>query len=238
VPAIGVPSDIGIKDGRIYVTSEGPAAFSGSVTAYDGRTARRLGNIQLLACSMTAGAGGVWVAGCPNVQRISESAPYHVAQRVAVPFASPRSTANDRQEINAMATGGGFVYALGDAADQRLWRIDPRSGRIVQTYRLGFAPVDLAADTEGGIWVVDQVGDAVVRIDRESGRHTAHIAVPAGASSIALGAGSVWVSSFLARSVSRIDPVSGTVAYTIPVTESPRDITFGAGAVWAVGDAD
>jgi YVTN family beta-propeller protein len=236
VAAIGVPGDLGIARNTVYVTSEGPTTFSGSVTAYDAGSGVRLGGFQLLACSMTAGPEGVWVAGCPHVQRISESSPYHVVRDVAVPFASPHVTATDRQEIGKMATGGGFVYALGDAADRRLWRIDPRAGRIVQTYRLGFAPVDLAADA-GSIWVVDQIGDAVVRIDRASGRQTARIPVGAGASGVALGAGSVWVSSFLDRSVSRIDPRTNTVTTTIPVGMSPRELAFGAGTVWAVGDA-
>jgi YVTN family beta-propeller protein len=235
VAPIGVPSDLGIARDKVYVTSEGPQPFSGNVTAY-GDSGARLGGLQLLACSVTAGTEGVWVAGCPHVQRISESAPYHIVRRVAVPFASPRVTANDRQELGKMATGGGYVYALGDAADRRLWRIDPRAGRIVQTYRLGFAPVDLAADASS-IWVVDQLGDAVVRIDRASGRQAARIRVGGGASGVALGAGSVWVSNFLDRSVSRIDPRTNTVTSTIRVGMSPRDLTYGAGVVWAVGDA-
>jgi YVTN family beta-propeller protein len=236
VAAIGVPGDLGIARNTVYVTSEGPTTFSGSVTAYNAGSGVRLGGFQLLACSITAGSEGVWVAGCPHVQRISESSPYHVVRDVAVPFASPRVTATDRQEIGKMATGGGFVYALGDAADRRLWRIDPRAGRIVQTYRLGVVPVDVAADASS-IWVVDQVGDAVVRIDRASGKQTARIPVGAGASGVALGAGSVWVSSFLDRSVSRIDPETDSVKATIHVGMSPRDLAYGGGAVWTVGDA-
>src|SRR5262249_59250487 len=165
-------------------------------TAYEAASGARLGNFQLLACSMTAGSEGVGVAGCPNVQRISQSAPYHVVRIVRVPFAPHLSTANDRQELSKMATGGGYVYALGDAADRRLWRIDPRTARIVQTYDLGFAPADLAADANS-IWVVDQIGDAVVRIDRGSGRQTPRLRLPARASSVALGASSVRVSRFL-----------------------------------------
>jgi serine/threonine-protein kinase len=236
VAAIGVPGDLGIAGNTAYVTSEGPQAFSGSITAYDAGSGARLGNLQRLACSVTAGPEGVWVAGCPNVWRITQSAPYRVVRTVAVPFASPNVTANDRQEIGKMATGGGYIYALGDAADRRLWRIDPRAGRIVQTYRLGFAPIDVAADASS-IWVVDQIADAVVRIDRGSGEQTARIRVPAGASGVALGGGSVWVSSLLGRSITRIDPRSGTVTATTRLDMSPRDVTYGGGAIWAVGDA-
>jgi protein kinase-like protein len=236
VAAIGVPGDLAVSGDRVYVTSEGPQAFSGSITAYDAVSGARLDNLQRLACSVTAGTEGVWVAGCPNVWRISESGPYRVVRTVTVPFASRRTAANDRQELGKMATGGGYVYALGDAADRRLWRIDPRAGRIVQTYNLGFAPVDIAADASS-IWVVDQIADALVRIDRASGRQTARISVPAGASGVALGAGSVWVSSFLGRSITRIAPETGSVTATISLGLSPRDVTYGGGAIWAVGDA-
>jgi protein kinase-like protein len=236
VAAIGVPGDLAVSGDRVYVTSEGPQAFSGSITAYDAVSGARLDNLQRLACSVTAGTEGVWVAGCPNVWRISESGPYRVVRTVTVPFASRRTAANDRQELGKMATGGGYIYALGDAADRRLWRIDPRAGRIVQTYNLGFAPVDIAADASS-IWVVDQIADALVRIDRASGRQTARISVPAGASGVALGAGSVWVSSFLGRSITRIAPETGSVTATISLGLSPRDVTYGGGAIWAVGDA-
>ena len=88
----------------------------------------------------------------------------------------------------------------------------------------------------GGIWVTDQVGDAVVRLD-PAGRVVALIDVPPGASGVAVGGGSVWVASYLDRSVSEIDPGTNRIVRSIHVRESPRDLTFRNGAVWVIGDA-
>jgi YVTN family beta-propeller protein len=236
VAAVGVPGDLALARGYVYVAAEGPQPFTGNVTSYDAATGARVGERELLACSLTAGGGGVWVAGCPNVQRLRAGDVARILRTVKIPFASPRDTAHDRQELEDMTTGAGSVWALGDAIDPRLWRIDPRSGRILRTYRLGFAPQHVAVGA-GAIWVVDQLADQVVRIDPGSGRELARIPVGAVASGIAVGDGSVWAASNVDRTVSRIDPGTNRVVATIHVGEEPRDVAFGAGALWGVGDA-
>jgi YVTN family beta-propeller protein len=237
VAAVGVPGDLALYGSRAYVAAEGPSAFTGNVTAYYAATGRRLGGVELLACSLTAGAEGVWVAGCPNIEQLSEGDPVKILRTLVVPFAAPRDTAHDRQELEDMTSGAGAVWALGDAADRRLWRIDPRSGRIARTYDLGFAPQHVEVGA-GSIWVVDQFADAVVRIDLRSGRVVARIPVGRVASGLALGEGSVWTASVVDRTVERIDPRTNRVTATIRVDERPRDVAFGAGAVWVAGDAD
>jgi YVTN family beta-propeller protein len=237
VPAVGVPGDLALYGGRAYVAAEGPSAFTGNVTAYEAATGRRLGGIELLACSVTGGAEGVWVAGCPNIQQLSDDDSVKVLRTVVVPFASPRDTAHDRQELEDMTSGAGAVWALGDAADRRLWRIDPSSGKIARAYELGFAPQHVEVGA-GSIWVVDQFADAVARIDPQSGRVVARIPVGRVASGLAFGGGSVWTASVVGRTVERIDPQTNRVIATIRVEERPRDLAYGAGAVWVAGDAD
>src|SRR5437762_670780 len=78
VAAVGVPGDVTLYGDRAYVAAEGPSALSGNVTAYEATTGRRLGGVELLACSLTAGPGGVWVAGCPNVQQLSDGDPMKI----------------------------------------------------------------------------------------------------------------------------------------------------------------
>jgi serine/threonine-protein kinase len=234
--AIGVPSDLALFDGRVYVTAEGPTPFSGNVTAYDAVTGGRLGGVELLACSMTAGPEGVWVAGCPYVEQLREGTADKILRKRLIPFASPRDTAHERQELQDMTTGDGSVWALGDAIDRRLWRIDPATGRIVRTYTLGFAPRDLEI-AAGSIWVVDEYADEVVRIDLRSGRELVRIPVGPLASGLAFGAGSIWTSSNLGHTVSRIDPRTNRVVATIRVREQPHDLAFGGGALWVAGDA-
>ena len=141
IPSVGVPGDLALAGATLYVAAEGPTAFSGNVAAYDARSGQRLGGTELLACSLAAGREGVWVAGCPNVQQLTETAPLRILHTVPIAFQSPLHVANARQELSDMTVGGGFVYVLGDAADRRLWRIDPRAARVVQVYKLDFVPV-------------------------------------------------------------------------------------------------
>ena len=237
VPSVGAPSDLAVYGGRLYVGSNGPAAFSGNVTAYDASSGRRLGGVELLVCSLTAGPAGVWTAGCPNVQHLSSDQTPKILRTVPIPFRRSRSTANDRNELSQMAEGDGSVWVLGDAADRRLWRIDPSSGRIESTFELPFAPAHFAVG-ERAIWVTAPLDDELVRLDRSSGRLVARITIGRGASGVAVGEGAVWATSFLDRTVSRIDPRTDRVVETIKVDESPRDVAVGGGAVWVVGDAD
>ena len=236
IAAIGVPGDVALYGGRAYVAAEGPQAFTGNVTAYDALTGSRASGVELLACSLTAGPEGVWAAGCPNVQELSGGDPLKIVRTVKIPFLSPRDTSHDRQEIADMTSGAGSVWALGDALDPRLWRIDPDSGRIARTYRLGFSPQHVAL-AAGSIWVVDQLGDALVRIDPASGRVVARIPVGRSPSGLAYGEGSIWTTSNLEQTVERIDPRTNRIVATIHVRERPRDLAVGAGAVWVVGDA-
>ena len=84
---------------------------------------------------------------------------------------------------------------------------------------------------DGQVWIRDRQ-NRVVRLDRDTGRAVARVALPAGTlSAIAVGAGSVWLT----------DPVAGTVcldsrrleARTIAVAPGVDSVAVGAGAVWA-----
>ena len=73
----------------------------------------------MLACSLTGGTYGVWVAGCPNVQKLStQGATPRFLANVVVPFAQPLSAANYREALPGMAQGEGAVWVIGDAADR------------------------------------------------------------------------------------------------------------------------
>ena len=115
-----------------------------------------------------------------------------------------------------MAQGEGAVWVIGDAADRRLWRIDPERHRIEATIDLGFPPGGVAAGS-GAVWVTDELGDRVVRIDPATNRVVGVIPVGRGAIGVATGAGSVWVADAIDHAVTRIDPLTNRVTATIPV---------------------
>jgi YVTN family beta-propeller protein len=182
----------------------------------------------------------VWVAGCPNVERlIAEGLTLRREPRrktVVIPYADPLNAANYRESLEGMAEGSGSIWVIGDAADHRLWRIDPRRHRILATIPLRFPPGAVAAGA-GAVWVSDALGDRVVRVDPSTNRIVASIPVGRGAAGVAFGAGSVWVAGSVDHTVTRVDPETNRVTATIGVPASPRAVTVGEGAVWAVGDA-
>ncbi len=154
---------------------------------------------------------------------------------VPIPFAEPLSAENYREALPAMAQGEGAVWVIGDAADRRLWRIDPQQHRIAATIALSFPPGGVAAGG-GAVWVTDELGDRVVRIDPATHRVVGAIPVGHGAIGVAVGAGSVWVADATGHSLTRIDPANNRVTATIRVPASPRAVAVGEGSVWAVGD--
>jgi len=226
-----------IGDGAAYVAATGPGQFTGNVSKFDAVTGDRAGGKEMIACSLASGSYGVWVAGCPNVQKLStgDTNPQFSAN-VVIPFAEPASAANQRESLAGMAQGEGAVWVIGDAADRRLWRIDPLRHRITATIALGFPPGGVAVGN-GGVWVTDELGDRVVRIDPATSRAAAEIPVGRGALGITTGAGSVWVADAVDHAVTRIDPITNRVTATILVPAGPRAVAVGEGSVWAVGDA-
>jgi YVTN family beta-propeller protein len=239
VPPVGAPQDVAAYGGRVFVAGDGPKAYGGNVTAYEADTGRRLDGLDLKACvgSITAGAGGVWPAPCPNtVQRVGFGTKPRILTSVDLPFWTPRDAAHDLETLNDVALGEGSLWVLGDALDRRLWRIAPASGLILGETVLPFPPLHVAAG-EGAVWVTDQLGDTLARIDPTSGRIVVRIPVGRGASGVAIADGSVWVTNALDGTVSRVDPRTNRVVATIPVGGSPRDLAVGAGSVWTVGDA-
>jgi YVTN family beta-propeller protein len=191
----------------------------------------------MLACSLTSGAYGIWVAGCPNVHHLAASA-NNVRRDATVPIPYPRrlSAGNYREALAGMATGGGSIWVVGDANDRRLWRIDPRARRIVSTIALGFPPARVAAGG-GGVWITDQLRDRVVELDPRTSRVVRSVPVARGPVGVTVGGGSVWVAGAIGHAVTRIDPSTGRVLATIPVAASPQAVAVDGGSVWVVGDA-
>jgi YVTN family beta-propeller protein len=239
VPANGSPQDVAIDGERVYIAANGPTEFAGNVTSYDITNGRRIDSLQLPSCvtSIAAGRVGIWATPCPEIARVSFDGKPKVLESFIPPWPRVRDAAHDRETLNDTAIGEGSVWVLGDALDRRLWRIDPRSGRIVGESRLPFPPIHLAVGA-GAVWVTDQLDDHVARIDGASGRLVALIPVGRGASGVAVGAGSVWVTGSLDGTVSRVDPQKNRVVATIRVGGRPKDVAVGGGSVWTVGDAD
>src|SRR4029079_2905015 len=142
----------------------------------------------------------------PFVDRLStDDGPLRVLKQLTLPFPHPRTGLVDRTSLHDVAVGEGSVWVTGDMVDRRIWRLDPRTGRIEATIDLPAAPRTVAAG-QGALWITAPIDDLVLRVAPATNRVTDRIPVGAGASGVAVGEGSVWATSFIAGTVSRIDP--------------------------------
>jgi streptogramin lyase len=233
----GEPRDLTSLGSSIYVAGDGDTIFDGSVTRYDAVTGAREAGVKLTACSVAAGEGVVWVAGCPLIERLSTGpGALHTLVMKLVPYQRPASAETIRFAMHDMAVGEDSLWVVGDAVDRRVFRVDPRTGVIRGITRLPFAPSAIAAGA-GGVWVTGSIQDVVARLDPQDGRLRQTIHVGRGVGGVAVGSGAVWVASALDHEVSRIDPKTGTIVARIPVDGSPRELAVGAGGVWVTADA-
>ena len=115
--AVGRPYAVAIGDGAAYVAASGPGQFTGNVSKFDAVTGDRAGGKEMIACSLASGTYGVWVAGCPNVQKLTPDANPRFSATVVIPFAEPASAANQRESLGG--DGPGRRSVVGDRRRRR-----------------------------------------------------------------------------------------------------------------------
>jgi streptogramin lyase len=237
IPAIGNPRSLAILGGRVYVGSDGPSLLGGNVTRYDALTGGRIDSVDVVPCSVAAADGVAYAAGCPFIDRLSTgSAKLHRVHERLIPFPARRTAENFRNTLFGLAIGEGAVWAIGDALDRRLFKIAPRSSRLLAAFPLPISPQRIAVGA-GAVWITDAIHDALIKIDPESGRVARRIATCRGTDGVAVGAGAVWVVCAIAGQIMRIDPGSGRIVKRIDVGTGLREVAAGPSGVWVTRDA-
>ena len=232
VTTAGEPRDLASVGRYLYVAADGPGGIAGNVGRYDVDTGARIDSVELIACAIGAGDGQLWDTDCPSVKRLStDGRPLRVLVDTFIPFASPRTATNMRVQFRELTVGLGSVWVLGDAVDQRMWRLDATTGDVVATIPLGFVPRSVAVG-DGLVWVTDPLNDTVVPVDPDSNKVLAPIKVGRGASGIVADDGGIWVANTLDGTVSRIDPESRSVVATVDVGGLPHELDSRDGVVW------
>ena len=152
----------------------------------------------------------------------------------------------------AVALGAGVVVLRSDEASGRISTgsvgvVDPVAREVVGEVPVGFRSPLIAAG-EGSVWVVDQKGKTLTRIDPETNAAVSAPqairgdGIPIG---LAVGEGSVWIAMNEGRflSVLEVGPDLGNTRRRIPLAErdtpfslslDPVKLTVGGGAVWAL----
>jgi hypothetical protein len=114
-----------------------------------------------------------------------------------------------------------------------------RRARVPLPFLQGGTGTDDLAVGDGSVWVLDEDGSSVWRVDARSDRLVGSIAVGAHPTGVAAGSGAVWVGS-ADGTVARIDPSAaqgvGAVVATIRVGGTPNGIAVGNGEVWVSVD--
>jgi branched-chain amino acid transport system substrate-binding protein len=150
--------------------------------------------------------------------------------RTVLPGVAP-----DYGDVPAVAYAGDAVWVSGPS--DLLRRIDPTSGHVTATIRLGSEALGLAGD-RGSLWATAG-RDMVVQIDPAKARITKrlHLSTP-GVGAVAIGAGSVWVADPLAGVLWRIRPGPPEETHTVRVGLGASGLAYGHGVIWVASAVD
>lgn len=132
----------------------------------------------------------------------------------------------------AVAPAGVWVSVFGDGD---LALVDTAGNRVIRRAHLGQGaqPEGLVVAGES-VYVVDQMGARVVRLDARSGRVRGQAAVGSGPRLIAAGDSALWVTNFVDDTVTRIQlTADGGLGrrVTIPVCRGPQGVVVTAARV-------
>jgi serine/threonine protein kinase len=178
---------------------------------------------------ISAGAGAVWLCDFAHqpetLLRLSPVRGRLVDVVPGCPCTSPAFSEGSAWVVAFPTYGeGGWVY-----------RLAPKTNRIVAKVKLGFQPGWYEAG-EGGFWAVDTVNDVVRRVDAASNRLAETFPTGRLPLAVAVGFGAVWVANSRDGTVTRYDPSTANIS-TIRVGGTPVSLAVGEGGVWVVTQA-
>jgi streptogramin lyase len=104
--------------------------------------------------------------------------------------------------------GPGWLTAVGEelwttTADGYAQRFDPRTGKVVASFRIPGTPADVGVGADGMIWVAEKERDTVTRIDPAANSILDVTLAGDGAFSLAVAGGATWVTNYAGRDVWR-----------------------------------
>jgi YVTN family beta-propeller protein len=185
------------------------------------------------SCAIAAEPRSVWVPldyrppdeYRPEVLHVEAptDAPASISERFPVP--APEETYR-----SAMTIGAGSIW-VADHDGRAVRRMDPATGAITATVRLGDSPSAMVFG-HGSAWVANDVEDTVTRIDPRTTSVVRAISVGTDPVALAVGPDAIWVANSGDGTVSRIDPETNAVKETISVGHRPLGVTFADDLVW------
>jgi ABC-type branched-subunit amino acid transport system substrate-binding protein len=234
IGVVGSPTGVAASRGLALIANSADRAVV-SVSSADATEAliRRLPGDLGGPVVVAGGTEGLWFAdaarGTANqIAAIQGAAP-------STPIRIPADNTNlltSYKALDGLATGEGYIWAVGDAFGRTLWKLDPISQQAVAAIRLPFVPGKVAVG-DGGVWITSQLDNAIWRISPVTDRIVGRIEIPGPVTAIAAGLGSVWVGN-ANGSVMRVDPATNRLGKrSVQLTGSPTQIAVGDGTLWA-----
>jgi class 3 adenylate cyclase/streptogramin lyase len=206
-----------------------------TVTRIDAKNRKVLRNIALdrrTPTGLAFGFGALWVAHGlrgqlsrvdPQFNEVTE--PTEVG---GTAFGSPNGS---------VAVGRESVWVV--FGDSTLARIEPSTGRVLESTRAGSLPAGIVVGREGSVWVSNSGEASVARYDPETFTEDPLRTFNVGNRPTGLAAGDlIWVANTVDGSVTRIDPDDAGAVVTIPVGKSPTAVAVGDDAVWVANSGD
>lgn len=194
---------------------------------------------------------GILLAGCrPVVATQGAAAQAQAAQTAAAGSTTEPAAgmASEQGGDEAIATipvgnyaGAHVVFDDGmawitNAGDGTLSHVDTSTNQVVETVKIGeiggtYGSPWAAALGAGSLWVTDNAGHAILRLDPVTGEVLATMPLDVEPFSLNANEDAVWVSALDANQAIRIDPKTNAVVATIEVP-SAANFAFTDGAVW------
>jgi DNA-binding beta-propeller fold protein YncE len=170
--------------------------------------------------SLAVGYGAVWVTGVGVTYQVNEVTG-RIIRTIPTPGTFPDGCGS------GIAAGAGAVWVTHSCTG--IYRIDPRSGRVIASLRVAVGGSIAVAD--GLVWVEGNGG--LVRIQPRTGKVTGK-PVPVGSGGYVLtpGAGALWVTSYGTGDVYRVDEKTGAVRRLADATVTDIE-AVGAGSLWS-----
>jgi YVTN family beta-propeller protein len=192
----GYCGPVAVGEGAVWVADSLGAAGLTRISPGNDLTARAAG-VPPCAGQVAVGGGGVWLVGSP-ASYVSRD--QHDCSCFAIPSKSAERV--DPVKLKAVAIPLDFVPAdiaadeqgvwVVDRRDDFLWRIDPKTNRVVGRVRVGDSPFAVATDGSS-VWTANLDDGTVSRIDPKQGEVVATIKVGPRPTDIAADEDGVWV---------------------------------------------
>jgi class 3 adenylate cyclase len=133
--------------------------------------------------------------------------------------------------VDGLVSTGRDLWIV-DELQQSLFPFDTGSGEIGNSVELSGAADEAAVEPDGTVWVLDELGGTLTRID-PTGEADAPVSVGSDPTDVAVGAGDVWIADG-DGSVQEIDPITLEVRRTIQLPGEPETVGVDprTGDVW------